>query len=99
LAATPQAARSRSKCSGSFARGEVFALLAMIDSEAPESQLGERMASASRSRLPRQRRRLGRSRRFLLIAPAMPDKPRPFLEAHHRALTKYKPRPYPIGSR
>jgi len=115
------------------ARGEVVALLAMIDSEAPESEPGERkwrlrhipaflsnvarwavqddfFRSGPRLMLEnvRSKLRLLRSKvtspgadeeaepdiRDVLRVWQFPDKHRPFLEAHHRALSNYRPRPY-----
>ena len=115
------------------AQGEVVALLAMIDSEAPESYPGERqwrvghlpafvanvarwavqddffrsgprfMLANIRSKMrmvraklmPAKRQQAPPDIRDVLRVWQFPEKHRPFLEAHHRALTNYKPKPYP----
>jgi thioesterase domain-containing protein/acyl carrier protein len=116
------------------AAGEEVALLAMIDSEAPEFHPGEKrwrlrhvpafIGNAARwavqddffrsgprlmlqnvqskLRLLRTKvtSRLGRHQseadiRDVLRVWQFPDKHRPFLEAHHRALHNYRPKPYP----
>jgi amino acid adenylation domain-containing protein len=115
------------------ARGEEVALLAMIDSEAPESHAGERrwrlrhvpafLGNVARWAIQddffrsgaapmlenvRSKLRLLRSKvtspltrrgsadiRDVLRVWQFPDKHRPFLEAHHRALSNYRPKPYP----
>jgi thioesterase domain-containing protein/acyl carrier protein len=115
------------------ARGEEVALLAMIDSEAPETEPGEKrwrlrhvpgfVANVARWAVqddffrsgPRlmlenvqSKLRLLRTKvtsrftkqseadiRDVLRVWQFPDKHRPFLEAHHRALSNYRPQPYP----